>query len=49
MKQKMVLIIAVALGLLAFVLTHLYLKAERAKLYENARRVAVIVAREDLS
>lgn len=48
MKQKLVLIIAVALGLLAFVLTHLYLRAERARLYENARRVAVLVAREDL-
>ncbi len=48
MKQKMVLIIAVALGLLAFVLTHLYLKAERTKLYQGARKIVLMVAREDL-
>jgi len=48
MKQKIVLIIAVGMGLLAFVLTKMYLTAERNKLYENAARVSILVAREDL-
>ncbi|MGA0333557.1 MAG: Flp pilus assembly protein CpaB [Kiritimatiellia bacterium] len=48
MKQKIVLIIAVGMGLLAFVLTKMYLTAERNKLYENAAMVSILVAREDL-
>ncbi|MDF3129710.1 Flp pilus assembly protein CpaB [Kiritimatiellaeota bacterium B1221] len=48
MKQKIVLIIAVGMGVLAFVLTKMYLTAERNKLYEKAKMVSVLVAREDL-
>lgn len=48
MKQKIVLIIAGGLGLLAFVLTHFYLQAERANIYQNARRVRVVAAMGDL-
>ncbi len=48
MKQKMVLILAVGMGILAFVLTHLYLKAELNKLTAGLRKVPVVVAREDL-
>ena len=49
MKQKIVLVVAIAMGALAFVLTHVYLKAEREELYRNAKRVAIVVAREDLA
>jgi len=48
MKQKIVLIIAGGLGLLAFVLTHFYLQAERDKIYQNARQVRVVSAMGDL-
>lgn len=48
MKQKIVLIIAVGMGLLAFTLTKMYLTAERNKLYAKAEKVSVLVAREDL-
>lgn len=48
MKQKLVLIIAGGMGLLAFVLTHVYLKGELEKIYENATRISVVVARESL-
>jgi len=48
MKQKIVLIIAVAMGGLAFVLTHVYIKAERDALYAKAKKVTILVAREDL-
>jgi pilus assembly protein CpaB len=48
MKQKAVLIIAMGMGLLAFVLTHLYLKAELTKIYGKARKVSIVVARESL-
>ncbi len=48
MKQKAVLIIAIALGAAAFLLTHLYLKAEQEKLYANATKVTVVIAREDM-
>lgn len=49
MKQKVVLIVAVGMGLLAFVLTHLYLKAEVRRLTEGAEKVAILVARDDLT
>lgn len=48
MKQKIVLIIAVGMGILAFALTKMYLTAERKKLYEKAVKVNIVVAREDL-
>lgn len=48
MKQKLVLIIAGGMGLLAFVLTHVYLNNELERIYENATTISVIVARESL-
>jgi pilus assembly protein CpaB len=48
MKQKIVLIIAILMGLLAFVLTHSYLKAERAKLLRGYQKIIVLVAKVDL-
>lgn len=48
MKQKIVLIIALGMGALAFVLTHVYLKAEREELYKNASKTLILVARESL-
>lgn len=49
MKQKIVLIVAIAMGALAFVLTHVYIRAEREALFASAKRVAIVVAREDLA
>jgi len=49
MKQKMVLILAVGMGILAFALTHLYLKTELRKLTAGMRKVAIVVAREELT
>ena len=49
MKQKIVLIVAIAMGALAFVLTRVYIQAERDALFASARRVPVVVAREDLA
>jgi pilus assembly protein CpaB len=49
MKQKAVLIIAVGMGILAFVLTHLYLKAELQKIYAGAERVIVLTPKENLA
>ncbi|MFT5125993.1 MAG: Flp pilus assembly protein CpaB, partial [Verrucomicrobiales bacterium] len=48
MKQKIVLIIAILMGLLAFVLTHSYLKAERAKLLKGYQKIVVLVAKAEL-
>jgi pilus assembly protein CpaB len=48
MKQKIVLIIAVGMGILAFVLTYVYLENEREALYADAARVSILVAREAL-
>ncbi|WFB35641.1 Flp pilus assembly protein CpaB [Kiritimatiellota bacterium B12222] len=48
MKQKIVLIIALGMGALAFVLTYTYLKSERDAIYKDATMVTVLVAREDL-
>ena len=55
MKQKIVLIISVLVGVLAFVLTAHYLKSKqaeieevKARLYEGARQVAVVVAGHDI-
>ena len=49
MKQKIVLIVAIAMGALAFVLTHVYIKAEREALFASAKRVPIVVAGEDLA
>lgn len=48
MKQKLLFGIAIAVGVLAFLLSHAYLKAERRKLYEGAEKVQVIAAAVDL-
>lgn len=48
MKQKIVLIIALGMGLLAFALTRAFLKSERDAIYKDAKRVSILVAREDL-
>lgn len=48
MKQKLVLMIAGGMGLLAFVLTHVYLNNELERIYANAATVTVIAARESL-
>lgn len=47
MKQKIVLIIAAGMGLLAFVFTHFYLEAERRAIYGDAERAHIVVAREN--
>lgn len=49
MKQKIVLIIAGGMGLLAFILTRVYIQAERAEIYRNAARTRVVVARQNMA
>lgn len=44
MKHRIILVASIAIGLLAFILTHRYLREEQARLYEGAQRVPVIVA-----
>ena len=48
MKQKLVLLISVGVGLLAFWLTARYLAAERDKLYRGAEQVQILAANRDL-
>ncbi len=55
MKQKIIPIVSVCVGILAALLTHQYLRAKRAELqawrdqiYEGARKIKVIVAGRDL-
>ncbi len=48
MKEKLILVGSVLVGLLAFWLTHRYIQAERAKLYAGAETVYVIKADRDL-
>ncbi len=48
MKQKSTLIIAILAGLIAFWLTGQYLRHERERIMEGARRIFVIVAKTDL-
>jgi pilus assembly protein CpaB len=48
MKQKIILVISILAGLGAFALTHRYLKAERARIYEGAERIQVLAAAADL-
>lgn len=48
MKDKIILIIAVLAGLLAFLMTHQYLKNEREKIYAGAAKIKVLVAKQDL-
>lgn len=49
MKNKLVLIVALLVGILAFWLSARYLAGERAKLYEGAVKVKVIVAKRDIA
>ncbi len=48
MKQKAILIAAILVGILAFALTHRYLRIEREKLYAGAEKIKTIVASVDL-
>jgi len=48
MKQKIVLIIAILMGLAAFLLTHNYLRAQRDALTRGYTKVEVLVAKTDL-
>lgn len=48
MKQKIVLLIAAVIGMIAFFTTHVYIKGEREKIYAGARTVRVVAANEDL-
>ena len=48
MKDKIILLVAVLAGVLAFALTHQYLKSEKEKLYKGAAKVKVLVAKRDL-
>lgn len=49
MKQKLVLILSVAAGLIAFFLTSQYLESEKAKLYKGAEKIDVLAAARDLN
>jgi len=48
MKSKLVLIISVAVGIVAFLLTGQYLRSEREKLYAGAEKVAILASAKDL-
>ena len=48
MKNKLVLVLAMLVGVLAFWLSARYLSKERAKLYEGAVKINVIVAKTDI-
>lgn len=48
MKEKIVLVLSILVGLAAFWLTNRYLEAEREKLFEGAEKIRVVVAGRDL-
>jgi pilus assembly protein CpaB len=48
MRDKIILGLSLLVGVLAFVLTHQYLKSERDRLYAGAEKITVIVAKRDL-
>lgn len=48
MKQKIVLILAVLAGLLAFWLTHRYLRGEVDKIYKGAEKIQILAAARDI-
>ncbi len=48
MKQKLILIVAILAGLIAFGLTVKYLQRERERILDQARRIEVVVAAADL-
>ncbi len=49
MKQKIVLLLSVLCGLIAFFLTARYLETEKEKLYKGAEKIDVLAAARDLS
>lgn len=49
MKQKIVLMAAILVGIFAFGLTHRYLQVEREKLYAGAEKIDIIVAKAPLA
>lgn len=49
MKNKLVLVVALLVGILAFWMSARYLANERAKLYEGAVKIKVIVAKKDVA
>lgn len=48
MKEKIILLLSVLIGLAAFWLTHRYLNNERARMYAGVEKVKIIVAGRDL-
>jgi len=48
MKQKLILIISVVVGLLAFIISGRYLQSERDQLYKDAEEIEVIAAADNL-
>jgi pilus assembly protein CpaB len=48
MKQHLVLVISILIGVLAFGMTHRYLRAERERLWADAEKVVAVVAARDL-
>ena len=48
MKQKIVLIVSVVVGLLAFLMTNNYISNIRKELYKGALKVPIIVAKKDI-
>lgn len=49
MKQKLILIISVVVGLLAFILTNRYIQSVRDEIYKDAEEIEVIAAATDLA
>ncbi len=49
MKQHVVLVVSILIGLLAFWMTHRYLRAERERLWAGAEKVIAVVADRDLA
>lgn len=48
MKQKVILIVSVLVGIIAFILTNKYLRDLKADLYRGAAKIPIIVANRDL-
>lgn len=49
MKQKLVLIVSLLIGVMAFWMTNRYLQSEREKLYAGAEKIEVVAAAADLA
>lgn len=49
MKNKLVLVVALLVGILAFWLSARYLANERAQIYKDAKEIKVIVAKKDIN